>query len=138
MEMCEDKRIGREQTLHSLIIDDERDICFLLGNLLQKKHIESRCVNNIVAGRHILLYESFQLIILDNYLPDGEGMDLIPMIKARNPGTRLMFITAYLDSELKEKVHALIGQIDYLLLKPLEANLVNATIDHFLLHRNDH
>ena len=42
------------QNLDALIIDDEKDICYLLGNVLKKRDIQSKYVNSLREAANIL------------------------------------------------------------------------------------
>ncbi|MBL7814042.1 MAG: response regulator transcription factor [Saprospiraceae bacterium] len=65
-----------------LIIEDERELSELLKRFLIKKQYEVTCVENLNQAMHALHMYLFDTIILDNNLPDGKGIDIIPTIHA--------------------------------------------------------
>lgn len=77
-----------------LILDDEEDICFLLGGFL-KKHF------NIVNSIHSIAdlkkedLSSYKIIFIDNNLPDGSGFNEIVNIKKENPNINIIAISAF-------------------------------------------
>ncbi|HSC40260.1 MAG TPA: response regulator, partial [Chitinophagaceae bacterium] len=72
-----------QSSLHSkkakkiLIVEDEGDMCLLLNILLNGKEMELDHVNSILGADEYLQKQQPSLIILDNKLPDGFGIDFI-------------------------------------------------------------
>jgi DNA-binding response OmpR family regulator len=64
-----------------LIIEDERDMCLLLNVLLSGEEMELDHVNSLLAADEYLQKEQPSVIILENKLPDGYGVDFITYIK---------------------------------------------------------
>lgn len=63
-----------------LIIEDEMELSGLLKRFLIKRHYEVTCAETLTKAMLLLQSHSFDAIILDNNLPDGKGIDLIPTI----------------------------------------------------------
>jgi len=78
-----------------LIIDDERDFCFLLKSYLSKKNYSIQVANNLSRGMQLLEESDPDIIFLDNNLPDGLGWDMVPYIFSTYPGVKLNLISAY-------------------------------------------
>jgi two-component system OmpR family response regulator len=76
-----------------LIIEDEGDMCLLLNILLDGKGLEVDHVQSIAAAEEYFLQEKPSLVLLDNRLPDGFGLDFISVIKAKNPDTKIIMIS---------------------------------------------
>ncbi|GAC1422950.1 MAG: hypothetical protein NVS1B13_04710 [Flavisolibacter sp.] len=81
-----------------LIIEDEGDMCLLLNILLKGKDLELDHVKSLSGAKDYLLNEQPSVIILDNKLPDGFGVDFIKYIKNTYPKVRVIMITGYLAS----------------------------------------
>ena len=64
-----------------LIIEDEGDLCLLLNILLDEKGMEVDHVQSLAKAEEYLLQDEPTLILLDNRLPDGFGVDFLPFIK---------------------------------------------------------
>ena len=97
-----------------LIIDDEEDLCWLLAGALTAKGYSVSTANSIHEGV-FSLNKKPDLIFLDLKLPDGDGMDIIPVVSERAPETFVVIISAYGSEErivdAKEKgVHAFIDK----------------------------
>jgi CheY-like chemotaxis protein len=111
-----------------LIIDDEEDLCWLLSNTLKEKGHHVGTASSIEAGIRSLKKKP-DLIFLDLKLPDGDGMEILPAIKKKNPGTFVVIISAYGSEdrmvEAKEKgVHSFID-------KPFTEEKIVQTLSQF-------
>jgi DNA-binding response OmpR family regulator len=78
-----------------LIVEDEGDMCLLLNILLNGKEIELDHVNNLLDASEYLKKEQPSVIILDNKLPDGFGVDFISYIKSNYPSIRIIMISGF-------------------------------------------
>lgn len=78
-----------------LIIEDEGDMCLLLNIMLNGKEIELDHVKNLAAAEEFLQKEQPTVVILDNKLPDGFGIDFISFIKKSYPSIRIIMISGY-------------------------------------------
>lgn len=117
--------------VRSLIIDDEIDICNLLGNILNRRNIENEYANSLSDSRERLKDHEFDLIFLDNYLPDGKGIDFIPYLKSAFPNLKIILITALIDQAMEDKMVE--DGIDCYLPKPLHMDSINDAIDHLFI-----
>jgi len=84
-----------------LIIEDEGDMCLLLNILLNGKNMELDHVQNLLAAEDYLQKQQPDVIILDNKLPDGFGIDFISYVKQKYPRIRIIMITGY-DASAKD------------------------------------
>jgi two-component system, OmpR family, response regulator len=82
-----------------LIIEDEGQISLILNILLEGKGIECDHVKTISDAQEFLESNHPNLIILDNKLPDGFGINIIPMLKFNHPGTGIIMISGDTSSE---------------------------------------
>ena len=61
-----------------LIVDDERDVCFLLKKILKSNGYETRCCYTLQTCRETIAdMTSIELILLDINLTDGNGLSLL-------------------------------------------------------------
>jgi len=93
--------------IQALIVDDEVDICFLLNYLLRKSDIRSDYVTSIQDAKAVLRQDHPNLMLLDNHLADGMGLDFIPYVRHHYPAIRIIMITAFDGREEKQKALAL-------------------------------
>ncbi len=77
-----------------LIIDDEVDICFLLGGFLKKHFNKVNSVHTIASLKKENIND-YQIIFIDNNLPDGSGFEEIANIKKANNIIKIIAISAF-------------------------------------------
>ena len=78
-----------------LIIEDEGEMCLVLNILLTEEDFELDHVKNLKAANDYLSRTNPSLIILDNKLPDGYGIDYINFLKKNYPSIKIIMITGY-------------------------------------------
>ena len=117
-----------------LIIEDEGEMCLVLNILLSNEDIELEHVKNILAAEEFLAGELPSLIILDNKLPDGYGVDYISHVKKKYPSVKIIMITGY-DASVKDV--AMENGADLFLEKPFTKQEFLTAIKS-LLNLSDH
>lgn len=98
-----------------LIVEDEGDMCLLLNIMLNGKEMELDHVKSLASAEEYLQKEQPPVVILDNKLPDGFGIDFINFIKTNYPSTKIIMISGY-DGSAKDV--ALFNGADIFLEKP--------------------
>lgn len=83
------------KTKKVLIIEDEGDMCLLLNILLNGKEMELEHVKNLSGAKEFLEQQQPAVVILDNKLPDGFGIDFIGHIKENYPSIKIIMISGY-------------------------------------------
>src|SRR6201996_8219432 len=78
-----------------LVIDDEAAIRDSLEVLLTLEGYNVKMASDGDQGLRILELDNFDLILLDLALPGRTGLELLPLIKERQPETPVIMITAY-------------------------------------------
>jgi two-component system OmpR family response regulator len=112
-----------------LIVEDEADMCLLLNILLTSKDIELDHVKNLSAAESYLLSGNPSVIILDNKLPDGFGIDFIPLLKRNYPHIKIIMISGF-DSAAKDV--ALDNGADIFLNKPFTRDQLYKSIKELI------
>src|SRR5436309_11634934 len=115
------------QNPNALIIDDENDICYLLGNLLRQKNLSTESVNSLQEAEDVLQTQNPEIVFLDNYLPDGRGINFIEHIKKSHPSTRIVMITAHDTAVDRDK--AFKNGADYFISKPFSREIIFKTLE---------
>lgn len=100
-----------------LIIDDDPDMCILLGKFLVKKGYEADAAHSAGKGVAKFLEGNYDIVLCDYRLGDKDGKDVLQKIKEINPQTIVIIITGY--SDIKTAVDVIkLGAFDYI-TKPL-------------------
>jgi len=76
-----------------LIIEDEPDLCLLLEIILNDEKTSVSHVKSLQAAREYLDREKPNLVVLDNRLPDGLGLDFLPFITGNYPQLPVIMIS---------------------------------------------
>jgi two-component system OmpR family response regulator len=78
-----------------LIVEDEADMCLLLNILLTGKDIQLDHVKSLSSAVSYLESDNPSIVILDNKLPDGFGIDFIPKMKKAYPSIKIIMISGF-------------------------------------------
>lgn len=113
-----------------LIVDDEVDICFLLSSILRQRSYITSYVNSIAAAKSALQNETPSLLFLDNYLPDGLGLDFLVYLKQHFPAVKIIMITAH--DGIVERSRAAVNGADMFLSKPFTRESIQAAVSKLL------
>jgi DNA-binding response OmpR family regulator len=111
------------------IVEDEGDMCLLLNIMLQEKEIKLDHAKTIAAAQEYLEKEHPSIIILDNKLPDGLGVDFISYIKKNYPDIKIVMISGYAASA---KNTALENGADIFIEKPFTRQQLYYSIKQLL------
>ena len=111
--------ITAKQAKKVLIIEDEGDMCLLLNILLNGDEMSLDHVQTLLAAEEYLKKEQPSVIILDNKLPDGFGIDFISYVKNKYPNIRIIMISGF-DGSAKDV--AMENGADVFLEKPFSKN----------------
>jgi two-component system OmpR family response regulator len=118
-----------KKTKKVLIIEDEGDMCLLLNIILNGKDMDLDHVKNLAAAEAYFKTEQPEVVILDNKLPDGFGVDFISHIKTNYPNIKIIMISGF-DGSAKDV--ALDNGADIFLEKPFTKEQLYKSIDSLL------
>ena len=112
-----------------LVVEDEGDIALLLELLLDSDKMTIDHARNLCDARDFLLKEQPELILLDNKLPDGLGIDFISFVKLQYPLIKIIMISGF-DSAAEDA--PLATGADRFLSKPFTKSQLHESISHVL------
>jgi DNA-binding response OmpR family regulator len=96
-----------------LLIEDEKELADALSTALSKQGIVIDHTMLLGDAIELSRQHSYDAILLDRRLPDGEGLSFIPKLRAAGADTPIIVLTAH--NEPKERVEGLdTGADDYL------------------------
>ena len=78
-----------------LVVEDEGEMGLLLNLILSEKNFELDYVNNLLSAEEYLQKQQPSVIILDNKLPDGFGVDFINYLKKKYPSIKIIMISGF-------------------------------------------
>jgi PAS domain S-box-containing protein len=108
--------------LRLFLVEDDDDIALLIGKSLERAgHAVTRC-RTAADALIVLGHQTFDLVLLDQRLPDMAGLDLLDALAREGISIPALMVTAYGDEELATRVlHA--GAFDYVVKDPALAFL---------------
>lgn len=113
-----------------LCVDDEEDTLSMLCGLLGLVNCEVLTAATADEALEMIAEGSFDLYLLDNWLPGGSGAELCRKIRESDPTTPVVFYSgASLDAEREEALAA--GAQAYL-VKPGDLGLLVETVNNLL------
>ncbi len=96
-----------------LVIDDERAIRDTIKSILAEEGYKVKTTDSIQGARTLMDAQSFDVILLDIWLPDGNGLDFLEEILVRSPQSRVVVITGH--GKIEDAVKAIkSGAYDYI------------------------
>ena len=78
-----------------LVVEDEAETGLVLGMVLNEEKFDLDYVNNLLSADEYLQKQQPSVILLDNKLPDGFGVDFISYIKKKYPSIKIIMISGF-------------------------------------------
>lgn len=110
-----------------LVVDDDDSIRFLLIKKLEKLGFKIYGANSLKEAAKLIESVPFNAVILDQYLKDGLGTELVNNIMTTSPYTKIVFLTAHESVELATET-LLNGASGFL----LKSETVDKNIENFV------
>lgn len=109
-----------------LIIEDEVELLIAMSNFLIKERYICELAETFGKAEEKLSIYEYDMILLDISLPDGNGLELLKIIKKRHLKSGIIIISA--KNSLDDKVSGLdLGADDYM-TKPFQLSELNSRI----------
>lgn len=99
-----------------LLVEDEAEFADALRGALERESFIVDHADRIAMARKAALLGSHDLVLLDRTLPDGDGLSLVPALRAENPGLPIIVLSAR--GEVLDRVAGLDEGADDYLIKP--------------------
>ena len=117
--------IGEDKTL--LLVDDDEPFLKRLAKAMEKRGFAVETSDSVAGGKAIATARPPAYAVVDLRLCDGNGLDVVEVLRARRPDSRIVVLTGY--GAIATAVAAVkIGATDYL-SKPADANdITNALL----------
>ncbi len=97
-----------------LLIDDEEKLRGLLSRIVRLEGFSIFEAASLKAASKILEKEAIDVLLCDVKLPDGTGVDFVPVLRQKYPSTEIILLTAY--GNIADGVQAMkSGAFDYII-----------------------
>jgi two-component system response regulator HydG len=101
-----------------LVVDDDELVTSLLSSLLKERGHRFTCVRDVASATKALAREQFDAVMLDMYLPDGEGLTVLDRALEIEPPPVVLMMTGR--AEIRGAVEAMRRGASDFLEKPLD------------------
>ncbi len=127
MDSMESYDIGDDNSL--LLLDDDEPFLKRLAKAMEKRGFRVEMAGTVAAGKAIASVRPPAYAVCDLRLEDGNGLDVVELIREKRPDSRIVVLTGY--GAIATAVAAVkIGATDYL-SKPADAtDITNALLAH--------
>jgi len=119
------QEIGEDNSL--LLLDDDEPFLRRLARAMEKRGFSVTAAQSIAEGKGAVANKPAAYAVVDLRLEDGNGLDVVEMLREKRPDARIVVLTGY--GAIATAVAAVkIGATDYL-SKPADANdITNALL----------
>ncbi len=118
---------AKSKELNILVVDDEREMCNVIGEYLSKDDHNVRCVYGGSDALTLLKSESFDLLICDLVMPELSGYDVIKALDTVEKRPKVGLITGWavnLETIKSEELN-----VDFVLKKPFDFTELSKNIN---------
>jgi len=115
--------------MNILVVDDEVSIAEVIKKYIEKLGHDVEIAFTGQGALKMMREKVFDLIVLDIYLPDCMGHELIPEFKKARPDIGIVTITGYNSKELELEVRE--KGIIFFMVKPFNINEMTQVLIHY-------
>ena len=116
-----------------LVVDDEEHVRSIIGATLERQGYDVRLAAGSREALEMMERDTFDLVLTDIVMQDGNGIDLLERIHAQQPNLPVVIVTVIHDiGVVIDSMRG--GAYDYL-LKPFESERLIGTVQRALDHR---
>ena len=108
-----------------LVVDDEKECCDLFKNYLTRRGYTVDAAYDGAEARDLLEYSKYDYIFFDCDMPELSGVELVKIIKEKNPEAKKIMISGY--DLINEDFAKNLG-VDIFLNKPISLEAVEEII----------
>jgi two-component system response regulator RegA len=110
-----------------LLVDDDPAFGRVMATALGRRGFRVTLAASVAEARALLPTLVMSHAVLDLRLPDGSGLDLIPLLRERDPNTRVVMLSGY--ASIPTAIDAIKLGATYYLAKPVDADAVVRAFD---------
>lgn len=91
--MTNTKTLNNKPAKKVLVVEDDGEMGLVLDMILSGKNIQLDYVNCLLSAEEYLQEQEPAVILLDNQLPDGLGVDYISYLRKKHPAIKIIMIS---------------------------------------------
>ena len=89
-----------------LIVDGNPYMTTMLQRFLTRQQVDAQTVLSPAEAQAVLAQQTFQAVLTDGFASSGDGLELLRYIRQIAPGTRVIFMAAFVAPELRHSALA--------------------------------
>jgi DNA-binding response OmpR family regulator len=120
--------------MRALVLEDDDRLRSIIVRTLTRAGVASDEASSIAEAEELLTLHTYDLLVLDRRLPDGDGLDVCRRARAEGFRNSILLLTALDDAE--HEVEGLAEGADDYLGKPFDLEILTARV-RALLRRNE-
>lgn len=109
-----------------LVVEDEAEFSNALRLALERERYVVDQADRISMAKEAAMSGSYDLVLLDRTLPDGDGLSLLPLLRETSPGLPVIVLSAR--GEVVDRIAGLDRGADDYLIKPFDIDEMFARI----------
>jgi two-component system OmpR family response regulator len=109
-----------------LVVDDHAELLSLVGSALEGDGHRAVLARSVAQAQAALAKERFDVLVLDDALPDGSGVDLCREVRGKELATPILILTAH--AAIRERVRGLDAGADDFMSKPFAVAELRARV----------
>lgn len=109
-----------------LLIEDELEFAGALRTALERERFVVDHLDRLADAVEAARTNAFDLVLLDRTLPDGDGLSIVPRLRAIRPGLSIIVLSAR--GEIADRIAGLDEGADDYLIKPFSIDEMLARI----------
>ena len=113
-----------------LIVEDERLLARTLSSALKEAGMKPVIAASAEQAEKSLASATYDVVVLDNRLPKGSGIELLRKMREAGVASRVIFMTAYETREVKAEAKRL--KVDRYVKKPFDLTSMLEAIQDLL------
>ena len=118
-----------------LIIDDDVEACETMVSLVTRLSYHADMAHTLKDGLRFARQTTYDVVFLDVYLPDGNGLDILPSLLTQNDPPEVIILTGKGNPDGAEL--AIQGGVWDYLLKPTSIRDITLTLNRALTYRKE-
>jgi len=124
--MTESEQSGESRDMTLLLVDDDKPFLQRLARAMESRGFNVNTADTVAEGLKMAESSPPAYAVVDMRLEDGNGLDVIELIRRKRPDSRMVVLTGY--GNIATAVTAVkLGAVDYL-AKPADADDVFAAL----------
>lgn len=82
-----------------LLVDDEELLVDSMARFFRRKSFDVITANGVTEARKIIKERDIQILITDMRMPDGEGIELIELLRKKSPASIIFCATGFSEED---------------------------------------